>query len=87
MRRCPTGRNHGRAAFGETRAVVLDPSPEARVIATLAALGKVLGPRKKHRQGRAPPPRVTHALTALRCLVDRDNPLRHQDDAEPIDVD
>jgi hypothetical protein len=66
---------------------VLDPSPEARVIAMLAALGKVLGHRKKHREGRAPPPRVAHALTALRCLVDRDYPLRYQDDAEPIDVD
>jgi len=30
---------------------------------------------------------VADALTALRCLVDRDYPLRYQDDAEPIDVD
>jgi hypothetical protein len=49
--------------------------------------GQGTRPRKKHPQGRAPPPRAAHALTALRCLVDGDYPLRYHDDAEPIDVD
>jgi hypothetical protein len=65
---------------------VVAPSPQARTIAMLFALGKVLEARRKHQQGRAPAPSVAHELTALRHLVDGDYPLRFKDDAKPIDV-